>query len=75
MEGFHKTTDHSVIVHHESECIECRTATTQETMFPSSEEAYECSSCGVVVAIEKGETVVRGDVSQRVIDEFSLREV
>lgn len=71
MDGMFTTTNHSVIVHHEGECIDCQGETTEKSL-PSAKEAYECTECDVVVAEESGETVVRGDVSDGVINSFDL---
>lgn len=73
MDGMYTTTNHTVIVHHSEECIECGGA-TGETVVPSAEEAYKCESCEVTVAEDGGGTVVRGEVSASVVEMFDLEE-
>lgn len=74
MSGTYKTSNHTVIVHHEGAGIECG-GETHDTVIPSADEAYKCRDCDITVAEESGEAVVRGEVSDDVLNNFDLEEV
>lgn len=70
----YRSTDTTVLAHHKEECIECQSSDISETSAPSSDEVYECESCGVVISISEGEVIARGDLSSSTMDSFSFDE-
>lgn len=73
--GFYETTDDSIIVQHEVECVVCTGPTTEKVT--GGEKAFSCDACSVKVVAEKGKYTVdgAGQIDSSVEKAFSLRRV
>lgn len=73
--AFYETTDDSIIVQHEVECVVCTGQTTEKVT--GGDQAFSCDECGVKVVEEKGEYTVdgAGQITSSVETAFSLRRV
>lgn len=75
MVELYETTDDSVMVRHEVECISCAGETSEKVT--GSEKAFECDDCGVKVVAENGTYTVDsgGKLDESTKEHLSLKKV